>query len=284
MSVGLFVRGMAMGVAEVVPGVSGGTIAFVTGIYDELIATLARLDLRVLPMLWRQGPVAVWRECNLSFLAVLALGMAVSILLFARLMEAALAHAAPLVWAFFFGLIAYSVIVIGRLLPRRSLLLWAPVGLVLGVLLTRLTPTSGTPADWLFLLGGAIAISAWLLPAVSGSFLLLVLGLYEPVINAVNEFAVGRLLLFASGCALGLLAFSKLLRWLMTHHREPLLALLTGFMVGSLPKLWPWQLEGQLLLPGGYEQLSAEPAFALTVVPAGLLGALLLWLLGKLQR
>ena len=282
MSVGLLLRGMAMGIAEVVPGVSGGTIAFVTGIYDELIRTLAGLDLRALRILVKRGPVVAWRELNLTFLMILGIGMVLAVGIFARLIEAALESAAPLVWAFFFGLILYSVFAIGRTLPRQRLLLLLPIGVLLGYALSQLTPTGASLPDYWFLLGGALAISAWLLPAVSGSFLLLVLGLYEPMVTAVNSFALDRLALFCAGCVLGLLLFSKLLHWLMTRFRETLLALLTGFMLGALPKLWPWQLGGVAASPADYATVSGEPSFVLAVVPVACLGALLLWLLGKL--
>lgn len=279
---GLFLRGMAMGAAEAVPGVSGGTIAFVTGIYDEFIGTLAGLDLRALPMLAQRGLVHTWHQLNLTFLLTLGLGMVIAVVLFARFIEAALFYAAPVVWAFFLGLILYSVVNIAQSVPRQRLLTLGLLGLFLGLAITRLAPGSAPESLLWFFFGGAVAIGAWLLPAVSGSFLLLVLGLYEPVINALNQFDLTRIGVFALGCGAGLLMFSKLLRHAMTHYRPALLALLTGFMVGSLPKLWPWQIDGQLLLPGAYSLYSGEPAFLLWVVPSALLGAILLWGLGRL--
>ncbi|MEM1432763.1 MAG: DUF368 domain-containing protein [Pseudomonadota bacterium] len=282
-SLGLLLRGMAMGVAEVVPGVSGGTIAFVTGIYEEFINTLAGLDLKALPLLFKRGPVETWRTLNLGFLFVLGVGMVLSILVFARLIETALDLAAPVVWAFFFGLILYSAVSIAAALPRRALLTYGVAGLLLGIATSRLVPAGAAPTDWFFFFGGAIAIGAWMLPAVSGSFLLLVLGLYEPVVSAVNQLDMVRLGLFALGCVAGMLLFSKLLRAAMQRYREVLLAALTGFMLGSLLKLWPWQLGRSLLLPVSYTEATGEPSFLLWTVPAAMAGALLLWALGRLQ-
>ncbi|MEM1230044.1 MAG: DUF368 domain-containing protein [Pseudomonadota bacterium] len=282
MRFGLLLRGMAMGIAEAVPGVSGGTIAFVTGIYDELIETLARLDWRCFGVLRREGIAGLWRYANGNFLLVLGLGMVLAIGVFANLMSYALEHHAHLVWGFFFGLILFSIVQIGRPLPGRVLALGVPVGIALGIG-TLLLPTGGAEAGLLWVLfGGAVAISAWMLPAVSGSFMLLVLGLYEPVIAAVSNLHWPTLAALACGCALGLLLFAKVMRWAMTTVRVPLLAVLTGFMAGALPRLWPWQLEDQLLLPAQYAQAVA-PAQVPGVIAMAVAGAGLLWALTRLK-
>jgi putative membrane protein len=277
------VRGMAMGIAELVPGVSGGTIAFVTGIYDELIRSLAGLGPASLGVLRRHGFAAFWQGHNLSFLTVLALGMMLAVVIFAQLMEYLLDHLPTLVWAFFFGLIAASVVHIGRQLPRRPLLAFGLVGVLLAGLMLQIGFRDGAAPVWMFFLGGILAVSAWLLPAVSGSFLLLALGLYEPVLRAFNAGQWLIPLTLAAGCVVGLLVFSRALHWLMQRLREPVLALLTGFMAGSLPRLWPWQSEGAWLSPGGYEALTGRPALAWEALAVTGLGMLALWLLGRLS-
>ena len=279
----LMLRGVAMGLAELVPGVSGGTIAFVTGIYEELVGTLARLRPAALAMLFRAGPAACWRHYNLGFLAALAAGMMVAVVTFARVFEYLLDHVPTLVWAFFFGLIAASVVQIGRARAPSDLLGYGAVGLGAAAALLTLGVGAGPAPLWMFFVGGMIAVSAWLLPAVSGSFLLLVLGLYEPVLRAFNagEWLIPGVL--ALGCLVGLLVFSRLLHWLLGRIREPLLAGLTGFMAGSLYRLWPWQAEGSMLGPGAFEAATGQPPLLLATLGAALLGVVALWLLSRLE-
>ena len=280
---GLFVRGVAMGVAELVPGVSGGTIAFVSGIYEELVHTLAGFRPSSAVHLFELGPVGFWRKQNMGFLLVLGLGMISSVLVFAGLLSHWLEVARPVVWSFFLGLIVLSVWLLGRDIPVRRLLRIAPLGLLMGLAMSLLPAFTGGEASWVFLLGGMIAVSAWLLPAVSGSFMLLVLGLYEPVLHALTGRQWSILLPFLLGCAAGLMLFANFLSWLMKHHREPLMALLTGFMTGALVQLWPWQFAGALLSPSAYAQASGNlaqlPASCLAMVG----GAGAIWLLSRLR-
>jgi putative membrane protein len=279
----LMVRGMAMGVAELVPGVSGGTIAFVTGIYEELVGTLASFRLQSALILRREGWRRFWRAHNLSFLLTLGVGMALAILLFARLLEYLLDHVPVLVWAFFFGLIAASAVQIGRYRRTRTLLGYGTAGLVLALLLLQLGHREGDAPLWMYFVGGMVAVSAWLLPAVSGSFLLLSLGLYEPVLRAFNAGEWLIPLVLALGCAVGILSFARLLHWLMSRVREPILAGLTGFMLGSLLRLWPWQEAGAPLSPERYQSVTGEPALVLPVLAAVALGCLALWALSRLE-
>lgn len=280
---GVFARGMAMGVAEVVPGVSGGTIAFVTGIYRELLGSLASFGGRSLRTLFREGPRQFWLEHNLSFLALLGLGMALSVVLFARLIGGWLEVAPPLVFGFFCGLIMASVVHIGRARSIRLLLSYGALGLLIGLLMLMLDPLARQDSLWVFFLGGMIAVCAWLLPAISGSFLLLILGLYTPVIEAINELYLPILVVLAAGCAVGLLSFSKGLNWLMMRHGEALLALLTGFMAGSLPRLWPWTVDGARLSPATYEVLTQQSAFLPWVWVMVLAGVVSLWFLSRFE-
>jgi len=265
---GLGLRGMLMGVAEVVPGVSGGTIAFVTGIYSELLHTLAHIDLAAPRHLRRLGLRAFWRDYNLGFLAVLGAGMALAIAGGARLLRHALELTPAPLWGFFFGVIAAAVLTMGRQLPLRWLLPAGAVGLALGVWVGALEPLHAEPAPWMFFVGGALAVSAWLLPAVSGSFLLLVLGLYEPVLAALTEGRLGILALLGTGCAVGLLLFARLLSWLLDHYHQPLLGALTGFMAGALTVIWPWQSGGQLQLPASYAAGGGDPLLLATLITA----------------
>lgn len=280
---GVAIRGMAMGIAELVPGVSGGTIAFVTGIYDELVRSLAGLGPASLVVWRRRGFATFWGEHNLTFLAVLGLGMVISVVVFARLMEFLLDQVPTLVWAFFFGLIAASVVHIGRQLELKPLLGCGAVGLVLAALVLQLGVRDGGAPLWMFFVGGVLAVSAWLLPAVSGSFLLLALGLYEPVLRAFNAGDWLIPLVLAAGCAVGLLAFAKALHWLMQRFWDPVLALLTGFMAGSLPTLWPWRADETWLTPAAYETLTGRPPLAVEALAVAAAGAVVLWLLGRLS-
>ncbi len=279
----LLVRGIAMGVAELVPGVSGGTIAFVTGIYEELIATLAGLRPQSLAMLYRQGARRFWAAHNLSFLLVLGAGMASAVVVFARLLEHLLDRVPTLVWGFFFGLIAASVVHIARFRRPGALAGYGVLGGVLAFGVLELSVDAGPAPLWMFFLGGVVAVSAWLLPAVSGSFLLLALGLYEPVLRAFNagHWAIPAVL--AAGCAVGLLAFSRFLHWLMERAREPVLSTLTGFMAVSLLRLWPWQHQGALFTPAGFQAITGQAAQVAPALCAVAIGVLALWLLSRLE-
>jgi putative membrane protein len=284
---GIFARGLGMGIAEVVPGVSGGTIAFVSGIYFELVHALAQFGPRSLVLL--REPRAFFEHHNLGFLLSLAAGMGLGVVLFARLMHYLLDTAPVLVWAFFFGLIAASVVFIGRQRRPRHLLLFGSCGFLLGLGFMFL-PQAGSDGGLVAIFfGGVVAVCAWLLPAVSGSFVLLALGLYERVIAAIAGFELITLGVLACGCASGLLVFAKVLSWLMRRFYDKLLSLLAGFMLGSLVKLWPWRLpevtgfEG-LVSPSAYAAATGMQAFAGSALVAVALGTLALWLLTRFDR
>ena len=279
---GLYIRGLAMGIAEVVPGVSGGTIAFVSGIYQELIDTIAGLRPASVLVLVRQGPRAFWKVHNLTFLLVLGGGMLTGILIFSQLIATWLSVARPVVWAFFFGVIACSIVVIGLPRERRRFLLLAPLGVLVGLGVAQLEPLAGSAGLWLYFVGGMIAVSAWLLPAISGSFMLLIMGLYEGVIGALTGFEWPILFSLAAGCAVGLLAFANLLSWLLQRYSESLLSLLTGFMAGSLLRLWPWSVEG-VLSPEAYTALTGQSAWLVESAIAALGGVLAVYLLTRLE-
>ena len=271
-----------MGLAEVVPGVSGGTMAFITGIYHELVATLAAFGPKSVAMLAR--PLQFFQAHNLRFLLWLGGGMVLGILLFARVMQYLLDMYQPVVWAFFCGVIVMSAWVIGRARVPKLLLGFMPLGIALGVSVLFLPISQQAPGLLMLFVGGAVAVCAWLLPAVSGSYMLLVLGLYAPIIAAVATFDVTVMAVVAAGCAAGLLMFAKALNWLLHRYTEALLSFLVGFMLGSLPKLWPWQLSGQgdilstLVLPSDY---SVGTPYVVAVLCAFVAGVFALGLLSK---
>ncbi len=275
-------RGVLMGLAEVVPGVSGGTMAFITGIYHELVSTLAAFGPKSVPMLAQ--PMNFFRVHNLRFLLWLGAGMLLGVLLFAQVMQYLLSVYQPVVWAFFCGVIVMSAWVIGRSRVPKLLLGFLPIGLCLGLSILFVPLSLGTPSLLMVFVGGAVAVCAWLLPAVSGSYMLLVLGLYAPVIAAIAAFDVTIMAVMAAGCAVGLLLFARALNWLLHHYTEALLSFLVGFMLGSLPKLWPWQLPQQgdllstLVAPSQY---TAGNPYVSAVVCAFVGGILALGLLSK---
>lgn len=268
-----------MGIAEVIPGVSGGTIAFISGIYDELLGSIARFGPASFGVLRQQGVGGFWQQHNLSFLLALAVGMGLSLVTVARVVKSALETSPPLVWAFFFGLIVASIFVLMRGLKWQQVLLFGGLGLLVGIVLSRLSPANLDVQWWMLVPGGMLAVTAWILPGISGSLMLLLMGLYPAVLAAVASFDVVMLGSLAAGCALGLLLFARALVWLLGHFRGPVLAVLTGVMAGSLVKLWPWQgSDAQLMLPSRYALEVSDPMTlsAFSLMALGVLAVALL--------
>lgn len=239
----LFLKGMAMGAADTVPGVSGGTIAFISGIYEELLDSIRAVGPDTIVALRKEGIAGAWKQVNGSFLATLLAGIATSILLLVRPITWALEHEAVLLWSFFFGLIAASVWLCGRLVRAWSA---GPfVGMVLGtvaaVAVGVMSAGTGSTSLWFYFAAGAIAICAMILPGISGSFILLLLGAYSPVMNALKGFDIPIIAVFIAGCLAGLMAFSRLLSWMFDKHHDLTVASLTGFLLGSLTIIWPWK-------------------------------------------
>lgn len=239
----LYLKGMAMGAADVVPGVSGGTIAFITGIYEELIENIKSIGPGTLSVLAKEGVASAWRSFNGTFLLVLFMGIATSIFSLAKLITGLLhTHPIPL-WSFFFGLILVSSWYVARQIPKWSaasivsLLLGA--GMAFGI--TQAAPATVEPSYLITFIAGSIAICAMILPGVSGSFILLIFGLYSYILTAVKTLQLEVLSIFALGCVVGLMGFSRFLSWMLKRYHELTLALLTGFMLGSLNKVWPWK-------------------------------------------
>lgn len=265
---GVFARGLAMGMAEAVPGVSGGTIAFVTGIYDELVTSIASFSHTSASTLLRDGWQAFAHRHNLSFLAVLGAGMAVGLPLTLILVVGLLESHGVYVTGFFFGLIAASVVHVGLQSSWRWLVSLGLLGAVVGVLLGAVASTSAGQQVSMIFLAGALAATAWILPGLSGAFVLVILGLYEPMANALLAVDLPVLAIFAAGLGIGVVCFSKLLAWLLERARPAVLALLTGLMAGSLAQLWPWR------------ETPISETVVVGVVAAMVVGALLVGLLG----
>ncbi len=248
--IGLALKGMAMGIAEVIPGVSGGTIAFITGIYEKLINTIKAFGPSLFGVFQKDGVGGVWKEVNGNFLVALLIGMAAGVVVgvfgVTHLLEEYPQH----LWGFFFGLIIASAIYIGKQVSKWG----APeiVGLLIGTAvafyITIASPASGNEALWFVFLSGMIAISALILPGISGSFILLLMGMYTFIIPKVKEalttFSTESLIItgvFATGCLVGITSISRVISWMFDHYRNTTLAVLTGFMIGSLNKVWPWR-------------------------------------------
>ena len=237
-------KGMAMGAADVVPGVSGGTIAFISGIYEELLNAISSVNLSLLKTLKSDGIKAAWKQVNGSFLLSLFVGIFVSIVSLAKAIKWMLEYEPILLWSFFFGLVLASVIYIGKQITKWSaltlLLLIAGAGLAFYI--TTLNPLVSENSSPLFLfLAAALAICAMILPGISGAFILVLLGAYKPVLAAVNNRDFASVAIVAAGAVAGLLTFSRVLKWLFTNYKNYTLAVLTGFIIGSLNKIWPWK-------------------------------------------
>lgn len=239
----LILRGCAMGAADVVPGVSGGTIAFITGIYEELINSIKSIDLQALKLLLNFQFAGFWKKINGSFLISVVLGIAISIFSLARLMTWLLEHHPIYIWSFFFGLIIASSVLVAKEIRQWNLL--TVIALIAGAcvayLITVITPAETPNTWWFIILSGAIAICAMILPGISGAFILLLMGKYSYILGAVSSLDIGVLLLFVVGAVAGIISFSHLLSWLLKNYHTLTIALLTGFMVGSLNKVWPWK-------------------------------------------
>jgi len=271
-----------MGAAEVVPGVSGGTIAFVSGFYERLVNGIARLTPFSLLELPKIGFATWWKKYDLGFLFVLFGAMLVSILILARGVSYLLAEHPVGIWSFFFGLVLSSIFVVGRRLPlsvESGLALG--IGVAVGMVVVRIIPFEAEISGLTLFAGGCIAVCAWILPGLSGSFLLLVLGLYQTVITAIKNFELLTLCYVGLGSVVGLMCFSRILTVLLARFYDVTVALLVGFMLGSLTKIWPWKhttsyqikhdgsqipVVQEPVLPGAYEQLTgADPEIVLAL-------------------
>ena len=290
-----------MGGADVIPGVSGGTIAFITGVYEELLHSLKNIDLDAVKLL-RKGEIAeCWKKINGNFLLAIFAGIATSILSLAKLLTYLLEHYPIHIWSFFFGLILISSPLILRSIKKWTIatITAFPIGIATAYAITVLTPAQTPEAYWFVFFAGALAICAMILPGISGAFILLLLGKYEFIIQALFKPDFIVIILFALGCLAGLLSFSRLLSWILDRYHNITIALLAGFMLGSLNKVWPWKeclryrisSEGKQIcafdksiLPGTYLEKTGQDPQVFQAILLMALGIILIVLIEKIAQ
>ncbi|CAM4036963.1 MULTISPECIES: DUF368 domain-containing protein [Flavobacterium] len=250
-------KGIAMGAADVVPGVSGGTIAFISGIYQELIDSINSINYSAIKNVRKKGIKETWNSINGNFLISLVLGIALSVLTFSKIITHLLESKPILVWSFFFGLVLASIAFIWKEITQWSIKTYIAliIGVVISYYITIAKPAESPESLPYLFLSGFLAIIAMILPGVSGAFILLLMGSYQTVIGTINQFREGltslnfeiigqamvKLMTFALGAIIGLKLFSKILTWMFANHKNSTLAVLIGFMIGSLNKIWPWK-------------------------------------------
>ena len=235
-------KGMGMGAADIVPGVSGGTIALITGIYEEFIDSLKSFS-SALPVLKKEGLKAVWNHINGNFLIALFIGIAISLLSLVKVIKYALEFHPILIWSFFFGLIVISCFCVGKVVKKWNIS--SILGLILGAGLifyvTSITPSQTSDSLIFVFIAGMLAICAMILPGISGAFILVLLGKYKYIIASLEGFKIDVIAVFGAGCIIGILSFSHLLSFMLKKYHDVTIAVLTGFMIGSLNKIWPWK-------------------------------------------
>ena len=287
-------KSMAMGAADVVPGVSGGTIAFISGIYEELITSINNIDLSLIKMLRKDGIKAVWNKVNGNFLLALFVGIFISVLSLAKFLSWLLENEPILLWSFFFGLVVASIFMVGKEITRWNMgsIAILLLGAALAFFITELPASDNVDSLPYLFLSGALAICAMILPGISGAFILVLLGSYKTILDAVHERDFKIILTVGIGAIFGLLSFARLLKWMFNHYKNITLALLTGFILGSLNKIWPWKkvletktfgdktivVDDMNVLPGAFE---GDSKLMLALVLA-ILGFSLIFILERL--
>ena len=236
-------KGMAMGAADVVPGVSGGTIAFISGIYEELIDSINNINLSLFKTLKTEGIKSFWKQLNGNFLVALFLGIGISVLSLAKGISWLLLNQPVLLWSFFFGLVVASILFVGKSVEKWNLatIVMLVIGTGMAYYITTLPPAENTDSLPFLFLSGALAICAMILPGISGAFILVLLGSYKVILDAVHEYDLKIVATVGLGAIFGLLSFARLLKWMFKHYKDITLAVLTGFILGSLNKIWPWK-------------------------------------------
>ncbi|WP_167613370.1 DUF368 domain-containing protein [Maribellus sediminis] len=290
----LTLKGMGMGAADVVPGVSGGTIAFITGIYEELINSIKSINLAAIKLLLSFKLAEFWKAINGTFLLSVFIGIGISVFSLAKGLEYLLHHYPILVWSFFFGLIVASAIYVARSIKNWNVgtIISGIAGIAIAYAITVLSPAEANTAYWFVFVSGMIAICAMILPGISGSFILVLLGMYKFILGAVGDLNIAVILTFMVGAAIGIIAFSNVLSWLLKKYHNLTIAMLAGFMVGSLNKVWPWKevtetiidRHGELkpiaernIMPGPYEQITGHEAWLLGAIALAVVGFVLIF-------
>ncbi|MGD8943519.1 MAG: DUF368 domain-containing protein [Desulfobacterales bacterium] len=296
----LSLKGLCMGSADVIPGVSGGTIALITGIYEDLIRALKSLDSTMVSKLLKFDLKGVLAQIHIRFLLALFAGIGVAIISLARLMNFLINHYPVFTWSFFFGLIAASILLVSRQVASWKLRsgISLAVGIAVAALIMNLIPFQTPAALWFIFLCGIIAICAMILPGISGAFILLILGKYEFITATLkNPFLPQNfiiIIVFCLGCLVGLLSFSRLLNYFLTHFRALTMAFLTGLMIGAMPKIWPWKqilatetIRGKTHVTYGAniipESISAEVLVAIALAVVGFVAVMVIERLARVK-
>jgi putative membrane protein len=237
-------KGLAMGAADVVPGVSGGTIAFISGIYEELIEGINNINLKALTILRKEGIAACWKHIHGTFFVFLFAGIGTSIIGLAKIVRHLLESQPILIWSFFLGLVLASIWLVAKTIQKWNVytFLFLGIGAFIAGWISLLQTVAHVEANWYIFLSGAIAICAMILPGISGSFILVLMGSYHTVLGALSDKNFTVIGLFMGGCLVGILSFSRLLKFLFSRFKDFTIAILTGFLVGSLLKIWPWKI------------------------------------------
>ena len=262
----LYLKGIAMGSADVVPGVSGGTIAFITGIYERLLNAIKSVDLEALKLLRGFQIKALWKHIDGSFLLVLFAGIVTSFLSLAKIITYLLENHPIQLWAFFFGLIVISALMVLREIKQWSVGVFIAMlaGIAIAYFITSATPAETPDEPWFLFIAGAVAICAMILPGISGSFIVLLFGKYSYMMEALKEVRIMDILFFMAGCAVGLLSFARIVSWFFKKYHNMTVAVLSGFMIGALNKVWPWKEAVQTYLDRHGE---VKPLVEVNVLP-----------------
>jgi putative membrane protein len=282
-------------------GVSGGTIAFISGIYEELIDSIKSINLVALKLLLTGKFAEFWKAINGTFLLSLVTGIAISIISLAKGLKYLLDHYPILVWSFFFGLVVASAIYVARTITKWNFgtVSSGIAGIIIAYFITVITPAEANTTYWFIFLSGAIAICAMILPGISGSFILVLLGMYKFILEAVGNFELAIIFTFLAGAAIGIISFSNILSWLLKKYHNLTIALLAGFMIGSLNKVWPWKevvetftdrhgeikpLIEENILPGTYEQITGNQSFIIGAIALAAFGFVLIFVIENIAN
>lgn len=283
----LFFKGIAMGIADLVPGVSGGTIAFITNIYHELINTIKSFDLNSINFLLKLNFKSFYDVTNLKFLLPLILGIITSIILFVSFISNAFEHFPIHIFSLFFGLVIFSSIsIIKSLISKNSILkldsyLYILFGIILGIIVSMLNPLSVSNNLISTFFSGMIAICAMILPGISGSYILLILGKYFYIIEALKTLNVLIISTFSAGALIGILSFSRIISWLLKKHYKPSMFFLSGLMLGSINKIWPWKIENKNVSPFHYSELLDESNYFIESIIIFLIAGFIIFIFDK---
>ncbi|MGQ1909283.1 DUF368 domain-containing protein [Marinifilum sp. RC60d5] len=291
-------KGMGMGAADVVPGVSGGTIAFITGIYEELINTIKSVNLSSIKLLLQFKLKDFWKAVNGNFILALISGILISFKSLATVIKFLLETHPILIWSFFFGLIIASAIVIAKKITEWKIrtIIAMLIGIGIAYMVTVSTPAHAPTSYWFLFLSGALAICAMILPGISGAFILVLLGSYNHILEALSNLKLDIIAVVAAGAGVGILSFSHLLSWLLRKYHNMTIGLLSGFMIGSLNKVWPWKetlstfvdshgaekpLTQENIMPYTFETLTNQDSQLLFALALAVAGFLLIWIMEK---